>query len=41
MEISYRQTRVEKLEELVSDYIKFREDDYEDEDDLLQMMLEF
>ena len=32
---------MEKLEELVTDYVKFREDDYENEDDLLQVMLEF
>ena len=25
----------------LSDYIRFREDDYEDEDDLLQVMLKF
>ena len=39
--IRYGRTRLETLEELVTDYIKFREDDYEDDDDLLQVMLEF
>ena len=39
--IRYGQTRLEKLEELVTDYIKFMEDDFEDENDSLQMMLEF
>ena len=34
LEIRYGGTRLEKLEELVTDYIKFRENDYEDEDDL-------
>ena len=29
------------LEELVSEYIRFGEDDFEDEDDLLQAMIEF
>ena len=41
LEIRYGWTGLERLEELVSDYIKFREDDYEDEYDLLQVMLEF
>ena len=34
-------TRLERLEESVTYHIKFREDDYKDEDDLLQVMLEF
>ena len=29
------------MEELVPEWIKFREDDYDDEDDLLQAMIEF
>ena len=41
LEIRYGQTRLEKLEELLTGYVKFREDDYDDEDDLLQVMLEF
>ena len=41
LEIRYGWTRLERLEELVSEYIKFRVEDYEDEDDLLQVMLEF
>ena len=35
LEIRYGQTRLEKLEELLTGYVKFREDDYDDEDDLL------
>ena len=34
LEVRYRQIRLEKLKELVTDYVKFREDDYEDEDDV-------
>ena len=41
LEIRYGRTRLEKLEEFGTDYIKFREEDYEDEDYLLQVMLEF
>ena len=33
--------KIREMKELVLDYIKFREDDYEDEADLLQVMLEF
>ena len=40
LEIRYGRTRLEKFEELVTDYVKFREDDYEDED-YLQVILEF
>ena len=32
---------MQKLEELVIEYIRLREDDHHDEDDLLQVMLEF
>ena len=32
---------MEQIEELMSDYIKFREDDFVNEDDLLQVMVEF
>ena len=35
LEIRYGQTILEKLEELLTGYVKFREDDYDDEDDLL------
>ena len=31
---------MEKLEELVSDWLKFREDDFDDEDDFIQAMEE-
>ena len=34
-------TRLQKLEELVIEYIRLREDDHHDEDDLLQVILEF
>ena len=40
LETRYRRTRLEKLEELVSEWMKFLEDDYENEDDLLQAMIE-
>ena len=41
LEIRYGWTRLEKLEELVFEWINFREDNYDDEDDLLQAMIEF
>ena len=41
LEIRYGQTKLEKLEELVTAYVKFGEDDYDDEDILLQVKLEF
>ena len=34
-------TRLQKLEELVIEYIRLREDDHHDEDDLLKVILEF
>ena len=34
-------TRLQKFEELVIEYIRLGEDDHHDEDDLLQVMLEF
>ena len=41
LDIRYGWTRLEKLGELVTDYIKSRKDDYKDEGDLLQVILEF
>ena len=41
LEIRYGRTRLEKFEELVTDYMNFREHYYKDKDDLLQVMLEF
>ena len=40
LETWYGRTRLEKLEELVSEWMKFWEDNYEDEDDHLQAMIE-
>lgn len=37
----YRKTRLEKLEELVSDWMKFKEDDLHDEDDFILTMKRF
>ena len=36
----YGRTRLEKIEELVSKLMSFRYDDFDDEDDLLQVMVE-
>ena len=41
LEKRYSRTRLQKLEELVIEYIRLREDDHHDEDDLLQVILEF
>ena len=41
LEKRYSRTRLQKLEELVIEYIRLRGDDHHDEDDLLQVMLEF
>ena len=40
MEGRYGGTRLEKLEDLMSKFIRFREDDYEDEGDFLHAMEE-
>ena len=36
----YGRTRLEKIEELVVKWMNFRDDDYDDEDNLLQAMIE-
>ena len=36
----YGRTRLEKIEELVGKWMNFRENDFDDEDDLLQAMTE-
>ena len=41
LKIIYGRTRLEQLEELRLEYIKFIEYDFEDKDDLLQGMIEF
>ena len=40
LESSNGRTRLEKLEELISEWMKFWKDDYDDEDGLLQAMIE-
>ena len=40
LQIRYGRTRLEKLEQLVSEWLKFNDDDYDDKDDLLQAMKE-
>ena len=37
----FERTRLEQMEELLSEYIKFRDNDYDKEDDLLQAMVNF
>ena len=36
----YRRTRLEKLEEVVSDWLKFRGNNYDNEDDFIQAIEE-
>ena len=36
----YGRTRIEKVEEAIEDLFRFREDQYEDDDELMQAMSE-
>ena len=40
LDIRYGRSRTEKVKEEIEDYIKFREDQYEDDDDLILAMKE-
>ena len=41
MKKRFGRTRLKQIEELVLEYMRFRYNDYENEDDLLQAMVEF
>ena len=38
--VKYSQSRTEKVEDVIDDYLKFREDQYEDDDELILVMSE-
>ena len=40
LDVKYRRSRTEKVEEAVEDLLKFREDQYEDDDELILVMKE-
>ena len=40
LDVKYGRSRTEKVEEAIEDYLKFREDQYEDDDELILAMKE-
>ena len=40
LDVKYGQSRTEKVEDVIEDYLKFREDQYEDDDELILVMSE-
>ena len=40
LDVKYGQSRTEKVEDVIEDYLKFREDQYEDDDELILAMSE-
>ena len=40
LNVEYGRSRTEKVEDVIEDYLKFREDQYEDDDELILAMKE-
>ena len=40
LDVKYGQSRTEKVEDVIEDYLKFREDQYEDDNELILAMSE-